>query len=512
MGTLNNGINGTLANGLIAHWCFTDSSLADISGNAINLNGSATFGTDKDGNSNCALLKTGQVTESTYRENSKIICASYNWTISFFIKFDNNDESMVPVAQGVYKTGGYYFQRNSDTLDFGIHNPGTKKNIITPSMDWTVWRNVIVTIDSSGIAEMYIDNIFAGTVNLSGITVWSSFYIGKYYADNTLPFSGKIDEFRIYNRKITELERAEINMMGVNYEVDVTPPTFNTINTSDTSSTSTKLNINCNEDATAYYKILSKSDAEPTPLQLKNSHDGIINLTANITSQTVISLNEKQSYKLVVIAEDLHDNVQNNITVINLDIAPPTFNTINTSNITSSSVDLNINCSENATAYYKMYSRGATAPTSAQLKSTHDGEIDLLELVNKSTNIYLWKGNTNYDLYVVAEDEFGNIQTTPTKLQFTSPLFTASYPPRGNKRYDVKLNEFFTNIATQLGLTLTLPAFNDNNWDVTILTALSAIESNLKTQLDKPKRDDKNWDVKLNRCLSKIINVINGEE
>ena len=91
-------------------------------------------------------------------------------------------------------------------------------------------------------------------------------------------------------------------------------------------------------------------------------------------------------------------------------------------------------------------------------------------------------------------------------------VFNTIHPYRGAKNWNTSLNTCLTTIATELGLTLTLPSTNEVNWNVKILTALTAVESHLGTQLDKPKRDDKNWDVKLNRCLSKIINVINGEE
>lgn len=56
-GTPNGGINGTLSNGLIAHWCFNDGNLNDSSGNANNLiaNGTVNYATDKDGQVNQAI-------------------------------------------------------------------------------------------------------------------------------------------------------------------------------------------------------------------------------------------------------------------------------------------------------------------------------------------------------------------------------------------------------------------------------------------------------------------------
>ena len=104
------------------------------------------------------------------------------------------------------------------------------------------------------------------------------------------------------------------------------------------------------------------------------------------------------------------------------DVTPPTFNTINISNITSNSIDLNINCNENATAYYKLYNRNATSPTSSELKTTHDGTITLTANVLSTTNITGLNPYFDYDLYVVAEDVVGNLQTTPSKLQFATKV------------------------------------------------------------------------------------------
>ena len=102
------------------------------------------------------------------------------------------------------------------------------------------------------------------------------------------------------------------------------------------------------------------------------------------------------------------------------DIEPPTFNTINTSIVTASSVNLNINCSENATAYYKLYDRGATAPTPAELKAAHDNTISLTANNLITKNITGLTALKDYDLYVVAEDTVGNLQALPTKINFST--------------------------------------------------------------------------------------------
>ena len=83
-GTPNEGINGTLANGLIAHWCFNDGSLADISGNGYHLTKVGTVNTvaDKDG-------QTGQAMEFVEYDNSletSYIGSPVNPYISVWVK------------------------------------------------------------------------------------------------------------------------------------------------------------------------------------------------------------------------------------------------------------------------------------------------------------------------------------------------------------------------------------------------------------------------------------------
>ena len=102
----------------------------------------------------------------------------------------------------------------------------------------------------------------------------------------------------------------------------------------------------------------------------------------------------------------------------NSDTTPPSFNSVNIDMISYTTANLNANANENSTVYYKVLARNTTAPTSAELKASHDGTIALISNITSIQPITSLIANTQYDLYVVAEDTAGNLQDTPTKIQF----------------------------------------------------------------------------------------------
>ena len=426
-GTPNGGINGTLANGLLAHWCFTDGSLADISGNNVNLSDfNGLYETDKDGNSNNAIRFTNSVQKAEFL-NYNYLNSSFSY--SCFVKlesYSSDFSGFISCGQAEYGKARILGAKSNGNLYF-VGWMGTGNDFeSTYKLELNTWYCVACKYDGTKV-ELFVNGVSVGSKNMTLVSyALTNSYIGNsIYLDLQAKSQlvGTIDEIRIYNRALTSNEIAEINMLGVNYEVDVTPPTFNTINTSNTTSSSVNLNINCNEDATAYYKLYNKNATAPTPAELKTTHDGIIALTANnLITKSITGLTALKDYDLYVVAKDTSGNLQalptkiDFTTSIDLDITPPTFNTINTSNITSSSVNLNINCNEDATAYYKLYDKNETAPTPAELKTTHDGEIALTANNLVTENITGLTALKDYDLYIVAEDIYGNLQTAPTKI------------------------------------------------------------------------------------------------
>ena len=92
--------------------------------------------------------------------------------------------------------------------------------------------------------------------------------------------------------------------------------------------------------------------------------------------------------------------------------------------------NLVVKMDESGTAYYVVVSGGSDAPTADQVKAGVDygsvtvglsGSIEVTSPeVPFSANLTGAAANTTYDIYVVAEDEAGNLQTTPAKVTITT--------------------------------------------------------------------------------------------
>jgi hypothetical protein len=77
------------------------------------------------------------------------------------------------------------------------------------------WTNLVVTLDGSKVQRVYQDG---GLVNsnqaagfFSGNTNWN---IGAWVANQTEPFSGKIDDVRVYNHALTPTEVRALYQLG----------------------------------------------------------------------------------------------------------------------------------------------------------------------------------------------------------------------------------------------------------------------------------------------------------
>lgn len=117
-----------------------------------------------------------------------------------------------------------------------------------------------------------------------------------------------------------------------------------------------------------------------------------------------------------------------------IDETPPTFITTypNVSNITGNGVNLNVQLDEPGMTYGVVLPSGATPPTAAQVKAGTDasdapvtlsGSFAITEAsMTVSQKIEDLAGSTEYDLYLVAEDDetVPNVQANPTLVEFTT--------------------------------------------------------------------------------------------
>lgn len=119
---------------------------------------------------------------------------------------------------------------------------------------------------------------------------------------------------------------------------------------------------------------------------------------------------------------------QNNASIAEPDVIPPTFTATfpQSSNISSVSFDLVANLSEPGKVYFVVLADGSLSPTPAQVRVGQDSQGGAVAISgslpissggsNFSTSVSGLSSGTNYDVYVVAEDISFNLQTTTTLL------------------------------------------------------------------------------------------------
>tara|TARA_R110002073_G_scaffold326975_1_gene507298 strand:- start:158 stop:5872 length:5715 start_codon:yes stop_codon:yes gene_type:complete len=118
-----------------------------------------------------------------------------------------------------------------------------------------------------------------------------------------------------------------------------------------------------------------------------------------------------------------------------VDTDAPAFenSTPSTSNLEDIYFALNVDINESGTVYYAVMLDGETAPTSAELKSgvscpIASGSIALnSDPFSGFVDVIGVSASTAYDVYVVAEDASGNLQTSPTKIDVTTATASKNF-------------------------------------------------------------------------------------
>lgn len=143
-------------------------------------------------------------------------------------------------------------------------------------------------------------------------------------------------------------------------------------------------------------------------------------------------------------------NTSSSIEPVLTDTTPPSFGSTypKITNLTTSAFDLLTNLNEIGKTYFVVLPNNVIAPSSAQVKAGQDASGNSLAgnligtfnvtVVNfeYSTTVGGLASDTDYDVYVVAEDLIPNLQAAPTKIDVktntagdvTPPSFSSSYP------------------------------------------------------------------------------------
>jgi hypothetical protein len=192
-------------------------SATDLSGNGQNLAvvGSVTFGADRFGNPGVAMYFNGQTTTDFIQgTNTLLPLGTSARTISVWFKTSattgGNSIYSYGTSSGVSgerfglldsNNGDYFVGQNEDISGATVVGDGN-------------WHNAIVTYNGTTVT-MYIDGRYSdsGTPTLN--TVGTTIDIGASNYDHTPePYTGYIDDLRIYSRVLSEDERGELYLEG----------------------------------------------------------------------------------------------------------------------------------------------------------------------------------------------------------------------------------------------------------------------------------------------------------
>lgn len=201
-------------NGLVGYWPFSGNA-NDVSGNGNNgTNNGATLTTDRNGIANSAYYfsSSGCSTRIDAQINTSSIQSGL--TISVWILKVNDGCSSArffefwPGSNGPGQAVGWWGNPNPNNI-IGIGHTtsnGTGCNYDYPAVSNNVWTHLVYTNDGVK-ARFYQDGIFKGEVNSSGnVNLASSLAIGRMNHPSFDAFNGKIDDFGIWNRALTQQE------------------------------------------------------------------------------------------------------------------------------------------------------------------------------------------------------------------------------------------------------------------------------------------------------------------
>lgn len=246
--------------------------------------------------------------------------------------------------------------------------------------------------------------------------------------------------------------------------------------TANVGSKSLDLLVKTDKDGRAYFVVLENGAYAPSSSQVKAGKNasgrtvasnlyGSIRLNAYTTASISISgLEAAVNYDIYVAAEDTSLNLQSSPAKIDVktssaaDTKAPVFSSGYplTTNVGPNSFTLQVKTNENGKAYYVVLPQNTKAPSSAQVKAGKNGlgiTVDpklrgsLPMTANKvaAASVNGLSPETEYSIYVAAEDAVPNLQTSPARIELkTSPLDTA--PPAFSSGYpcidSIALNSF----------------------------------------------------------------------
>ena len=246
LGTANAGIN----DGLIAHYPF-NGDINDVSGNGNNgiKNGNIgyTQGIVGQGVRLHGVLSAGGIDNPDFIRvpNSPSLALTSQLSVSYHVRIDGNKASSTSnrqIVNGIYgsvlaKRGdrfGFYFTESETSSSFGINQfkGGAKSDTTALVTVQNRFRHVVYTINGNTI-NVYIDgNLASSAAGIVDFTTSNQqdLYIGvqnNVNSSNALekpaywyPIDGAIDDLRLYNRVISNVEINQLKNSGTTNETN----------------------------------------------------------------------------------------------------------------------------------------------------------------------------------------------------------------------------------------------------------------------------------------------------
>jgi len=350
-----------------------------------------------------------------------------NFSMSF--KLQSLDGSATTGRTTTWKVD-YGFGSAPSSFTLATTNPAT----ISTTLSTAGWGSTDVTVNFGTALDNQSGNVWIRIVTLSVTT-------------------GSL------NRPTSAIDDVSLSFVAG----DFTPPSFTYSYPRFTDFTTSGVTLlgNLTEAGKIYYVALPDGNAAPSSLQVKNGQDaggnslaagfyGAINVAAAETEYNAVinSLSSATDYDIYFVTEDAALNLQNNPRKLDLrtntvgDVTPPVFTASypKITNITSDGFFIYYNQDEWGTVYFVVLPAGATAPTSAQVKQGMDAaNAALPENLFGSSLVYQTNSDimdkvdellpsTSYDVYIVAEDNIPNLQSSPVKIAITTAaLFTENF-------------------------------------------------------------------------------------
>ncbi|OHA79276.1 MAG: hypothetical protein A2747_02435 [Candidatus Yonathbacteria bacterium RIFCSPHIGHO2_01_FULL_44_41] len=221
----NNIPGSTLQSGLVGLWSF----------NGPDMSGTTAYDRSTSGNNgtltNGPLRAIGKVGQGLYFDGTDDYVAvphsatlnSYPLTVSAWFKTSMTGNAGIVNKYVSSSANGYQLYFNNGTLcawyirDGGNHVwNGGNCSLGAGGLNNNTWHNAVFVVDSSGGA-MYVDGTLRATQVWSGspgvITTTQGISIG-YYPNSAGNFRGFIDDVRIYNRALTQVEVTQLYNIG----------------------------------------------------------------------------------------------------------------------------------------------------------------------------------------------------------------------------------------------------------------------------------------------------------